>query len=56
VQRRPAETGAFAGAVGLLVAYIAGVDDPGVIVAIGVVVGGLPAFITTVVEAVRRRG
>ena len=54
VQTRPAETGGVASSVALLVAYIAGVTDPGVIVALGVVVGFIPAAITWVVNLRRK--
>ncbi len=47
---RPAETAGLAGAVAVLVAWAAGVDQPAVIAAIGVVVGALPAAVTWVVQ------
>ena len=54
VQTRPAETGGVASSVALLVAYLLGVTDPGVIVALGVVVGFIPAAITWVVNLRRK--
>lgn len=53
LERRPAETGGVASALALLLAYVFGVDDPGVIVAIGVVIGFVPAAITWCVELAR---
>lgn len=50
---RPAETGGVAGAVALLVAYFAGLHDPAIVTAIGVVVGFVPAAITWTVQLVR---
>lgn len=52
---RPAETGSAAGSVGLLIAYALGLDDPAVIVAIGAVLGCVPAAITWLVELLRGR-
>ncbi len=52
--RRPAEISGLAGAVTLLVVHLAGVTDPEVIVALGVVVGALPAVVTWIVGLVRR--
>lgn len=54
VTRRPAEAGGVAGAVGLLVGYLAGIDDPAVIVALGVVVGFVPAAITWLRATMRK--
>ena len=51
--RRPAETSAVAGAIALLIAWIAGVDDVGVIAAIGVVIGFIPAAVTWLVVTLR---
>jgi hypothetical protein len=53
VERRPAETGGVVGAVGLLVSKVAGIEDPDTLVAIGVLVGFVPAGITWLVETVR---
>ena len=50
---RPAETGGIAASVALLVAHALGVNDPTTVVAIGVVIGFVPAAITWVVELVR---
>jgi hypothetical protein len=43
-----------AAAVGLVVAYFAGVDDPAVVAAIGVIAGVVPAGITALVVARRK--
>jgi hypothetical protein len=51
---RPAESGGVASAVALLIAYVSGVNDAGVIVSIGVVIGFVPAAITWAVETYRR--
>lgn len=53
VQQRPAEVGGFASGVAVLICYVAGVDDPGVLAALAVVVGGLPAVITWIVVTVK---
>ncbi len=53
VRTRPAETGGVASAMALLIAYACGVKDTGVIIALGVVVGFVPAAITWTVEVVR---
>lgn len=53
VSQRPAESGGAASAVALLIAYFAGVQEPGVVVAIGVVVGFIPAAITWAVNLAR---
>lgn len=55
VTRRPAEVGGVAGSVAVLVAYLAGVDDAGVIAAIGVVAGAIPAAVTALVSLLRSR-
>jgi hypothetical protein len=52
---RPAETGGVASALALLVAHLLGVSDATVIVALGVVVGFVPAAITWAVVLVRGR-
>jgi succinate-acetate transporter protein len=51
---RPAETGGVAAALALLVAHFLGLDDAGVITALAVVIGGIPAVITGIVAT--RRG
>jgi hypothetical protein len=56
VTTRPAETGAFAGAVAVLIAYFVGLDDPGLIAALTVVVGALPGVITWIVVTARGGG
>jgi hypothetical protein len=52
-KQRPAETGAFAGAMAVLICYFLGVDDPAVLAALTVVVGALPGLITWIVTMVR---
>lgn len=46
---RPAETTGAVGAIGLLVASLAGVDDATSLTAIGVVLGLVPAAVTLLV-------
>jgi uncharacterized YccA/Bax inhibitor family protein len=53
VKTRPAETGALAAALVVLIAYFSGLDDPAVIAALTVVVGALPGLITWIVTMVR---
>lgn len=50
---RPAEWGAVAGAVALLISRAAGVDDADTVTAIAVVIGFIPAGITALVGLVR---
>jgi hypothetical protein len=52
--RRPAETGGVAGAVAFLILAALGVDNPAVLIALGLVVGAVPAAITWAVELARR--
>lgn len=52
-QNRPAETGGVAGAVGLLIGRLLGIEDPNTLVAIGMVVGFAPAAITWLVTLIR---
>mgnify|MGYP001617839122 CR=1 FL=1 len=52
VATRPAEIGGISGSIGLLIAKAAGVDDPDTIVAIGVVIGFIPALVTYIVNLV----
>jgi hypothetical protein len=54
-KRRPAELTGVAGSVAILVAHLLDVTDPETIVAMGVVVGALPAFVTWLVELLRSR-
>jgi len=54
-QRRPAETTAIASALALLICKLAGVDDPDVLVALGIVIGFIPAAVTWIVELSRRK-
>ena len=53
VSQRPAETGAFAGALAVLIAYLLGLDDPGLLAALTVVIGALPGIITWIVTLAR---
>jgi hypothetical protein len=53
VRRRPAETGGVAGALALIIARAAGLDDPNLIVAIATVIGFAPAAVTWIVDVVR---
>lgn len=53
VSNRPAETGGVAGAAGLLIGRLLGIDDPNTLVAIGMVVGFAPAAITWLVTLIR---
>lgn len=46
---RPAETGGVAASLALLIGYFAGIHDAGVLTAIGVVIGFVPAAITWLV-------
>jgi hypothetical protein len=52
-QRRPAELSGIAGSLAFLICYIAGVDDPGVLAALGTVLGFIPAVVTWIVVLVR---
>lgn len=56
ISRRPAESAGVAGSVGLLIAYALGIDDATVVVAIGAVVGFVPAAITWLVNVTRGGG
>jgi cell division protein FtsW (lipid II flippase) len=51
---RPAETAAVAGAIALLIGYVAGIDDRTILTAIGVVIGFIPAAITWLVVTFRK--
>lgn len=55
LKSRPAETGGLTAAVAVLIAYFAGVDNPGIIAALVIVVGALPAVITWFVELMRNK-
>lgn len=55
VEQRPAESAGVAGAVGLLICKIAGVEDPDTYFAVGVVIGFVPAAITWCVNTIRQR-
>lgn len=54
VANRPAESGGIAGAFALLICHLFGVDDPDVLVAIGLVIGFIPAAITWLVVTIRQ--
>jgi hypothetical protein len=56
IKRRPAESVGLAGAVALLIARALGVDEPDVIVGLGVVVASLPAVVTWLVVTIRGGG
>lgn len=53
VEQRPAETGGITGSVALLIGRAAGIDDPDTLVALGALVGFLPAAITWLTVTVR---
>ena len=50
---RPAESGGVAAAIAVLIAYFAGLDNPGVIAALAAVVGFIPAAVTWIVTLIR---
>lgn len=50
MRTRPAETGGVAASLALLVCRLLGVDDADTIVALGIVIGFIPAAITWVVS------
>jgi uncharacterized YccA/Bax inhibitor family protein len=54
VKERPAETGALASAIAVLIAYVIGLDDPAILAALTIVVGAIPGLITWIVTM--RRG
>jgi hypothetical protein len=56
IRSRPAETGGVAGALALLVARAAGLNDPNMIVALATVIGFAPAAVTWIVELLRTTG
>lgn len=49
-RRRPAETTAAASAIALLIANLAGVDDPEILTALAVVIGFIPTVVTWIVD------
>lgn len=51
---RPAETTAAASALALLAARLLGVDDVDTVTALAIVIGGIPAVVTWLVELRRR--
>ena len=55
VGRRPAESGGVATAVAALIARAAGVRDPDTLTYLIIVVGAVPAAITFVISALRKR-
>jgi hypothetical protein len=50
MKSRPAETSGVAAAAALLIARLAGISDADTIVALGIVVGFIPAAVTWVVN------
>ena len=52
VRRRPAESGAIAGAFALLLGRALGIDDADTITALAVVIGFLPSLVTWVVDLI----
>lgn len=54
LQHRPAETGTAALALAVVIAYVLGVKDQTVVLALAVVIGATPAAITWVVATIRR--
>lgn len=55
VKDRPAETGTVAGALAILIAYVLGIDDGTVLIALTVVLGAFPGVITWIVNEQRAR-
>jgi hypothetical protein len=53
--KRPAELSGVAGAAAILIAALAGVTDPTLIAALGILVGAIPAAVTGLVVLLRRR-
>lgn len=53
VKTRPAETGGFASGIAVLICYFAGIDEPGVLAALAVVAGSVPAVITWLVVTIK---
>ena len=54
-KRRPAEVSGLAGSAAILLAHVLGVTDPATIVALGVIVGAVPAAVTWLVELRRSK-
>jgi hypothetical protein len=54
VKSRPAETTALAAAIVVLIAYFLGIDDPGVMAALTIVVGAIPGIVTWIVEMTKK--
>lgn len=50
---RPTEWAGVAGALAFLICRIAGVEDAAVLTALGIVLGFVPAAVTSIVEYVR---
>ena len=55
VKKRPAEWGAVSGALAFLICALLGVDDTAVLTSLGIVLGFVPAAITTVVDWLDKR-
>lgn len=55
MKSRPAETGAVASALALLIARIAGVNDVDTVTAIAIVIGFIPAAVTWIVTLKGKR-
>ena len=53
MKNRPAETGAVASALALLIARLFGVDDVDTVTALAIVIGFVPSAITYVVNQTR---
>lgn len=54
VASRPAESAGVAGSAALLIGHAAGIDNPDVLVALGVIIGAIPAAVTFLVVQYRR--
>lgn len=55
-KQRPTEyVAAVAGALAAIIVYAAGIDDPGIMAAIAVVLGAVPGVVTWAVVTFRRR-
>jgi hypothetical protein len=55
LEKRPAETITAAGAGAILLGWLLGIEDAEVLLALAVVLGGVPAAVTWIVEALRAR-
>lgn len=54
ISKRPAESGGVASALAALIGYILGIHDPGILIAIAMVIGFVPAAITWLVTTLRK--